>query len=87
VKIIRIRPNRDTINKAITLCPLWIAPNLITLIGLIINFSGFIIMVYYCGLQVKKLPKSKNNSKKKVQKKIQKKVQKKKVHKKVQKKF
>lgn len=36
-------------NTAITYCPLWIAPNLITLIGLILNLSGFLLMVAYCG--------------------------------------
>ena len=32
---------------AITLCPLWIAPNLITLMGLIVNCTGFLLMAYY----------------------------------------
>ena len=35
---------------AITLCPLWIAPNLITFIGLLLNLSGFLLMASYCGL-------------------------------------
>jgi len=38
---------------AITLCPLWIAPNLITLVGLILNCSGFLLMAFYSGLDGK----------------------------------
>jgi len=37
-------------NYSITLCPLWIAPNLITLIGLLINAQAFILACVYCGL-------------------------------------
>ena len=32
-------------------CPLWIAPNLITLLGFIANAQAFFIAVYYCGLE------------------------------------
>ena len=32
-------------------CPLWIAPNLITLLGFIVNAQAFLIAVYYCGLE------------------------------------
>lgn len=38
---------------AIGLCPIWIAPNLITLVGLILNCSGFLLMAVYSGLDGK----------------------------------
>merc|ERR1719209_1254563 len=37
-------------NYAITLCPMWIAPNLLTLIGLLINAQSFILALIFCGL-------------------------------------
>jgi len=37
-------------NFAITLCPMWIAPNMITFIGLLANLSSFVFMFSYCGL-------------------------------------
>lgn len=38
-------------NFAITLCPLWIAPNMITFLGFLVNLQAFLIAVYYCGLE------------------------------------
>jgi len=34
--------------KCVVLCPMWVAPNLITLVGLMINFTTMLILSHYC---------------------------------------
>lgn len=35
-------------DKVVTVYPMWLAPNLITLLGLIINLITVLILSYYC---------------------------------------
>ena len=41
-------PNKIIVPRVVTLVPLWVAPNLITIVGLIINILTSLILVLYC---------------------------------------
>ena len=44
-------------NNVVKLCPMWLAPNAITLIGLIVNMSGALLAFYYCPTATEEAPR------------------------------
>ena len=43
-------------NFAITLCPLWIAPNMITFLGFLVNLQAFLIGIGFESLLLNEFP-------------------------------
>jgi len=43
-------------NWFVTLCPMWVAPNLITMVGLVINITTSLLLVWYCPSATERAP-------------------------------
>jgi len=43
-------------NWFVTLCPMWVAPNLITMVGLVINIVTSLVLVWYCPTATERAP-------------------------------